>query len=46
MVLNGKGGGNTKTGLIFEGETDLETFFIKTKWIQRKIRTRNGFVQR
>ena len=29
MVLNGKGGGNTKTGLIFEGKTDLETFLSK-----------------
>lgn len=26
MVKNGKGGGNTKTGLIFEGKTDLGTF--------------------
>lgn len=26
MIKNGKGGGNTKTGLIFEGKTDLETF--------------------
>lgn len=26
MIKNGKGGGNTKTGLIFEGETDLATF--------------------
>ena len=23
---NGKGGGNTKTGLVFEGKTDLATF--------------------
>lgn len=26
MIKNGKGGGNTKTGLVFEGETDLKTF--------------------
>lgn len=26
MIKNGKGGGNTKTGLIFEGKTDLSTF--------------------
>ena len=26
MIKNGKGGGNTKTGLVFEGKTDLATF--------------------
>lgn len=26
MIKNGKGGGNTRTGLVFEGETDLTTF--------------------
>ena len=26
MILGGKGGGNTKTGLLFEGKTDLSTF--------------------
>lgn len=26
MIKNGKGGGNTKTGLVFEGKTDLGTF--------------------
>lgn len=26
MIRNGKGGGNTKTGLVFEGKTDLSTF--------------------
>ncbi len=26
MIRNGKGGGNTKTGLVFEGKTDLGTF--------------------
>lgn len=26
MIKSGKGGGNTKTGLVFEGKTDLKTF--------------------
>lgn len=26
MIKNGKGGGNTKTGLVFEGKTNLATF--------------------
>jgi hypothetical protein len=26
MIKGGKGGGNTRTGLIFEGKTDLSTF--------------------
>ncbi len=26
MIINGKGGGNTRTGLVFEGKTDLATF--------------------
>lgn len=26
MIKNGKGGGNTRTGLVFEGKTDLATF--------------------
>lgn len=26
MILNGKGGGNTRTGLIFEGKVDLSCF--------------------
>jgi hypothetical protein len=26
MIINGKGGGNTRTGLVFEGDTDLATF--------------------
>lgn len=26
MISKGKGGSNTKTGLIFEGKTDLSTF--------------------
>ena len=29
MIKNGKGGGNTKTGLVFEGKTDLSTFLAK-----------------
>ncbi|MBO6292968.1 MAG: hypothetical protein J6N51_12070 [Selenomonas sp.] len=31
MIKNGKGGGNTKTGLVFEGKTDLETFLSSQK---------------
>lgn len=31
MKLGGIGGGNTKTGLIFEGQTDLATFLNKQK---------------
>ncbi|MBS7359739.1 MAG: hypothetical protein KIG53_03935 [Oscillospiraceae bacterium] len=31
MIKNGKGGGNTKTGLVFEGKTDLGTFLSKQK---------------
>ena len=26
MIKNGKGGGNTRTGLVFEGKTDLSSF--------------------
>lgn len=26
MIKSGKGGGNTRTGLVFEGKTDLSTF--------------------
>lgn len=33
MIKNGKGGGNTKTGLIFEGETDLATFYRNSRAI-------------
>lgn len=29
MIKSGKGGGNTKTGLVFEGKTDLSTFLAK-----------------
>ena len=31
MIKNGKGGGNTKTGLIFEGKTDLAIFLNNQK---------------
>ena len=31
MIKNGKGGGNTKTGLVFEGKTDLSTFLSMQK---------------
>ena len=29
MIKSGKGGGNTRTGLIFEGKTDLSTFLAQ-----------------
>ncbi len=29
MIKNGKYGGNTRTGLVFEGKTDLSTFLSK-----------------
>lgn len=29
MIKNGKGGGNTRTGLVFEGKVDLSTFLSK-----------------
>ena len=31
MIKDGIGGANTKTGLIFEGKTDLQTFLCKQK---------------
>lgn len=31
MIKGGTGGGNTITGLIFEGKTDLATFLSKQK---------------
>jgi virulence-associated protein VapD len=31
MIEKGKGGGNTKTGLVFEGKTDLTTFLNSQK---------------
>ena len=32
MKTGGKGGANTKTGLVFEGKTDLTTFLSKQKY--------------
>ena len=29
MIKSGKGGGNTRTGLVFEGKTDLSTFLCQ-----------------
>ena len=29
MIRNGKGGGNTRTGLVFEGKVDLSTFLAQ-----------------
>ena len=29
MIKSGKGGGNTRTGLIFEGKTDLSAFLSR-----------------
>ncbi|WP_317856043.1 PD-(D/E)XK nuclease superfamily protein [Chakrabartyella piscis] len=40
MIKNGKGGGNTRTGLVFEGKTDLATFLSE----QDGYRVDNGFV--
>lgn len=34
MIKNGKGGGNTKTGLVFEGKTDLASFLNSQKGYQ------------
>ena len=31
MILQGKGGGNTKTGLAFEGKTELSEFLNAQK---------------
>ena len=31
MIKNGKGGGNTKTGLVLEGKTELATFLNDQK---------------
>jgi hypothetical protein len=36
MIQNGKGGGNTKTGLVFEGDTDLALFLGKQKGYEIK----------
>jgi len=40
MINKGKGGANTKTGLVFEGNTDLATF-LNT---QKDYRVNNGVV--
>lgn len=40
MIKSGKGGGNTRTGLIFEGKTDLGTFLST----QDGYEVKNGFV--
>lgn len=37
MIKNGKGGGNTKTGLVFEGRTDLGTFLSQQKGYEVRI---------
>ena len=29
MIKSGKGGGNTRTGLVFEGKTDLTSFLTQ-----------------
>lgn len=42
MIKNGKGGGNTKTGLLFEGRTDLGTFLSQQKGYE--VRTINEIV--
>lgn len=41
MVKNGKGGGNTKTGLIFEGKTDLGAFLSTQKGYEIRTITEN-----
>lgn len=44
MKKNGIGGANTKTGLVFEGKTDLKTFLNKQKGYCCKL-DKNGFVE-
>ncbi len=39
MIFGGKGGGNTKTGLVFEGTTDLSEFLNSQKVIKFKMAT-------
>ena len=49
MIKNGKGGGNTKTGLVFEGKTDLATFLSMQKGyevIKDKVYYKNELVAR
>ncbi|NLK91576.1 MAG: hypothetical protein GX273_00370 [Bacteroidales bacterium] len=40
MIFGGKGGGNTKTGLVFEGHTDLSDFLN----LQKGYKVENGKV--
>ncbi|HRP68386.1 MAG TPA: hypothetical protein PLY93_02525 [Turneriella sp.] len=40
MIFGGKGGGNTRTGLVFEGNTDLADFLNK----QKNYKVQNGDV--
>lgn len=40
MKIGGKGGGNTKTGLVFEGKTDLTTFLSG----QKNYKVKEGIV--
>ncbi len=40
MIKGGTGGGNTKTGLFFEGKTDLATFLN----LQKGYEVRDGNV--
>ncbi|MFI3230708.1 MAG: PD-(D/E)XK nuclease superfamily protein [bacterium] len=40
MIINGKGGGNTRTGLVFEGQTDLSSFLAE----QNGYEVKNGKV--
>ncbi len=44
MKENGIGGANTKTGLVFEGETDLESFLKKQKDYS-SAKDENGFIE-
>lgn len=49
MIKNGKGGGNTKTGLVFEGKTDLSTFLSMQKGysvVEDKVYYENELVAR
>ncbi len=39
MIKNGKGGGNTKTGLVFEGKTDIGTFLSQQQNYKVKSET-------
>jgi hypothetical protein len=49
MIINGKGGGNTRTGLTFEGKTDLSKFLSFQKGynlIEDKVYFQNELVAR